>query len=81
MYNAMFVAEALHCQLVDYLGLSRRCPCRRPVCPQYARQFLRPYALCPLEPSLDDLEQGSIRNLDLPVGLWVGGGGVVVSDS
>ena len=61
--------------------LSRGCPRRCSICLQYARQFLRPYALCPLKPSLDDLEQGSVRDLDLPVGLWVGGGGVVVHDS
>ena len=60
---------------------SCRCPCCRSVCPQYAQQFLRPYALCPLEPSLDDLEQGSVCNIDLPVSLWVGEGGVVISDS
>ena len=31
--------------------------------------------------SLDDFEQGSVRNLNLPVSLWVGGGGVVVPNS
>ena len=26
----------------------------------------------PLKPSLDDFEQGSVRDLNLPIGLWVG---------
>ena len=41
--------------------------------PQYAWQLFRPYTLCPFEPSLDDFKQGLIRDLNLPVGLRVGG--------
>ena len=32
----------------------------------------------PLEPSLDNLEQGLVRDFDLSISLRVGGGGVVV---
>ena len=32
----------------------------------------------PLEPSLDDLEQGSVRDFDLAISLRMGGGGVVI---
>ena len=39
-----------------------------------------PYALCPLKSSLDNLEQESVRNFDMSVSLWVGGGEVVISD-
>ena len=35
----------------------------------------------PLEPSLDNFKQGSVPDLNLPVGLTVGGGGVVALDS
>ena len=47
--------------------LSCGCSRRRSVCPQYAQQFFRPYALYPLKPSLDNLEQGFIHNFDLSV--------------
>ena len=36
---------------------------------------------CSLEPSLDNLEQGSVRDFDLSVSLRVCGGEVVVSYS
>ena len=35
----------------------------------------------PLEPSLDNFKQESVPDLNLPVGLMVGGGGVVALDS
>ena len=35
----------------------------------------------PLEPSLDNFKQGSVLDLNLPVGLMVGRGGVVALDS
>ena len=57
-------------------------PCEPLFCcrPDFIYQIeLKAYALCPLKPSLDELEQGSVRNLNLPISLWVGGGGVVVS--
>ena len=34
----------------------------------------------PLEPSLDDFEQGLVCDLNFSVGLKVGGGGVVILD-
>ena len=61
--------------------LPYRCSGRRSICPQYAWQLLWPYTLYPLEPSLDDFKQGSIRDLNLSVGLRVGEGGVMVFDS
>ena len=39
-----------------------------------------PYPLCPLKLSLDYLEQKSVCNLNLSIGLWVGGSRVVVFD-
>ena len=40
-------------------------------------------AICPLlpEPSLDDLKQGSVRNFNLSISLWVGERQIVVLDS
>ena len=35
----------------------------------------------PFKPSLDNFKQGSVPDLNLPVGLTVGGGGVVALDS
>ena len=64
---------------------AKRClPCRCAshclICPQDTKQFIRPYTLCPIEPSLDHLEQGLVCNLNLSIGLRVGGRGVVVLD-
>ena len=42
------------------------------VCLQDAWQFIWPFPLCPFKPSLDYLKQGSVCNLNLSIGLWVG---------
>ena len=44
-------------------------------------QLVLPDTLCPLELGLDDFEQGSVRDFNLPIGLWVCGRRVVILDT
>ena len=52
-------------------GLSCQGSCCSPVCPENIGQLFQPYALCLVQPSLDDLEQGPVCHFCLAISLGV----------